>query len=240
MTRLLLLADVHANLAALDAVLGSLDDSVDLVLSAGDQVGLGPWPGEVLARLDDLSATCVLGNHDAECVSGRSILQNPQAVALAWTREVLPTERLAALSALPERRDGDGWTLVHASLRGPLWEFLIDRPAARASFDLFQERLGVFGHTHLQGGFVVQDGEISPIDPRDGGIPLLPGARYLVNPGSVGAPRDGDPRAGYAIVDLERGWLRFGRVAYPVEEVVRALRRAGLPPALGERLREGR
>ena len=71
-------------------------------------------------------------------------------------------------------------------------------------------------------------------------VSLLPGARYLVNPGSVGAPRDGDPRAGYAIVDLERGWLRFGRVAYPVEEVVRALRRAGLPPVLGERLQEGR
>jgi len=240
MTRLLLLADVHANIAALDAVLASLDESVDLVLSAGDQVGLGPWPGKVLARLDDLRATCVLGNHDAECVSGRPISQNHQGIALTWTREVLPPERLSALASLPERQDGEEWTLVHGSLRGPLWEFLLDRPTAGACFDLFEGRLGVHGHTHLQGGFVLQDGAISPMEPRKEPIPLLPGARYLVNPGSVGAPRGGDPRAGYAIVDLERGWLRFGRVAYPVEEVVRALRRAGLPPVLGERLQEGR
>lgn len=240
MPRLALLADVHANLPALEAVLSSLDGEVGGYLCAGDLVGLGPWPEEVLARLDDVKAVSVLGNHDAECVSGRPIVMNAQGEVLAWTREVLPTERLNALAALPERR-GDGLaTCVHGSLRGPLWEFLFDSATAGATFDLFAGRLCVFGHTHLQGGFVQSDRGIVPIDVREGEIDLLPGARYLLNPGSVGAPRDGDPRAAFAIVDLARGRLQFRRIAYPVDAAVRELRRVGLPASLGERLQAGR
>lgn len=240
MTRLALLADVHANLPALEAVLASVTGEVSGYLCAGDMVGLGPWPEEVLGRLDELEAVCVLGNHDAECVCGRPIVSNAPGAVLAWTREVLSAGRLATLAALPEWRADGEWTLVHGSLRGHLWEFLLDFTTARASFELLAGRLGVFGHTHQQGGFVLHSTRVAAIDVREGEIDLVPGARYLVNPGSAGAPRDGDPRAAYAIVDLELGKLWFRRIPYPIEATVRELERVGLPPSLGERLRAGR
>ncbi len=240
MARLALLADVHANLPALEAVLASVEGEVGGFLCAGDQVGLGPWPDEVLDRLDERGVVCVLGNHDAECVSGRTIAGDAPGEVLAWTREILSPERLAALAALPERRIDPDWTLVHGSLRGHLWEFLLDSATARSSFELLVGRLGVFGHTHRQGGFVLQSTGVVTIDVREGGIDLVPGARYLINPGSVGAPRDGDPRAACAIVDLELGRLWFRRVPYPIKTAVRELQRLGLPACLGERLQAGR
>jgi len=240
MPRILLLADVHGNLPALDAVLADAVGTFDLILSAGDQVGLGPWPAEVLERLAELGCLCVLGNHDEACLSERAIQLDPQGIALVWTRETLPRESLEALASFPERRDGEGWTLVHGSPRGPLWEFLVDRPTALGSFERFSGLLGLYGHTHRPGGFVLDGDALDPLDPGAGEVPLRPGARYLLNPGSVGAPRDGDPRAAYAVADRKRGRIEFHRVAYPVERTVEEIGRVGLPASLGDRLRQGR
>jgi diadenosine tetraphosphatase ApaH/serine/threonine PP2A family protein phosphatase len=115
-----------------------------------------------------------------------------------------------------------------------------DAFVAGESFPLFDRPLGLFGHSHIQGGFIQEGERVSSLDPTDGTIDLLPGARYLINPGSVGQPRDGDPRAAYAIVDLQEGRVRFKRVRYDVDLVTREIRRAGLPREFAERLAIGR
>ncbi len=241
--RVLVVADLHGNLAALEAVLAAAGP-VDRVWCLGDIVGYGPRPRECVERVRELAGpACVLGNHDAVCI-GRLPLDgfNPVArFALQWTMLQLEPEHRAYLESLPERLVLEEVTLVHGSLRAPLWEYLFTPEQARATFALLRTRLCFFGHTHVP--FVLSEAGAArgepPLRPDDGMVFELREGRFLVNPGSVGQPRDGDPRAAFAIWEPDAQRLTFRRVPYNIEAVQAEMAAAGLPRLLIERLALG-
>jgi len=242
MTRLGVLSDIHGNLTALEAVLTALErQHVDGIVCLGDLVGYGPWPQQVIGRMQQLQARSVRGNHDAATASPvvGDYLNPTAAAAIEWTKGRLTSEEVSILSTLPVTRVEHGVTLVHGSLRGPLWEYLHDPFVAQESFDLLESRLALYGHTHLPGGFATDGESVEALQPA-ARVSLDPERRYLLNPGSVGQPRDGDPRAAFAVLDLDRRQIAFHRVAYDIEATAREILGVGLPPRLAARLFEGR
>jgi predicted phosphodiesterase len=227
--RIALLSDVHSNLPALDAVLAAAG-AVDAVWHLGDIVGYGPDPDGVVGRLREVGALGVRGNHDAAAAGGPEIdWFNPDARrAMEWTRGVIADETRDWLVALPERRTESGCAFVHGSPREPLWEYVTSVGVARDNFRVLEASIGLHGHTHVPVAWV-EDGKRFEID----------GRRVLVNPGSVGQPRDGDPDASFAILDLEAGVVTWHRAAYDVRAVQAAMREAGLPASLVTRLTTG-
>jgi predicted phosphodiesterase len=238
--RIAVLSDIHANLPALDAVLKDAG-RVDAVWQLGDVVGYGPDPDGVVQRLRDVGATGVRGNHDAAAAGGPEIEWfNPDARrAMEWTRTAIGPETLEWLSALPERHTTDGCELVHGSPREPIWEYVTSVAVARANLGVLQSPIGLHGHTHIPVAFVEDDGRVTVVSPNRQGRLELKGRRALINPGSVGQPRDGDPDASYMILDPEAGTVRWHRVRYDVGDVQRQMREAGLPPSLVSRLTVG-
>jgi diadenosine tetraphosphatase ApaH/serine/threonine PP2A family protein phosphatase len=238
--RIAVLSDIHANIAALDAVLAHAG-RVDAIWHLGDVVGYGPEPDAVVARLREAGAQGVRGNHDAAAIGGSEIEWfNPEARrAMEWTRTAISAATLAWLAALPERATLHGCELVHGSPREPTWEYVTSVPVARANLAVLREPIGLHGHTHIPVAFVDQDGRVDVVGPgRDSSLELR-GRRALVNPGSVGQPRDGDPDASYMILDQEAGTVSWHRVPYDVVAVQEAMRAAGLPASLSARLAVG-
>jgi len=238
--RVAVLSDIHANLVALDAVLAALG-SVDAIWQLGDIVGYGPQPDEVVARLDEIGATGVAGNHDLAALGGREIEWfNPDArAAMDWTRGRISEPTRTALAALPTtRRDGSS-TLVHGSPRDPIWEYVINEDIARANFVDLETPIGLHGHTHLPMAWLKSDQRIDAIIPGPDSSLRLEGRAALLNPGSVGQSRDGDRRASWLEMDTEAGIATWRRTAYDVEAVRRAMLDVGLPSRLAERLRRG-
>jgi len=238
--RIAVLSDIHANLPALDAVLAHAG-AVDGVWHLGDVVGYGPDPDGVVARLRDVGAVGVRGNHDAAAAGGSEIdWFNPDARrAMEWTRSAINAESLAWLQSLPERRTLETCELVHGSPREPLWEYVTSPAVARDNLDLLDAQIGLHGHTHVPVAFVEDRGKVEHFGPRDGGSLALDARRALVNPGSVGQPRDGDPRSSYLILDPRAGSITWHRVAYDIEAVQSAMRAVGLPGFLVSRLSIG-
>ena len=253
--RVAVLSDIHSNLPALDAVLAHAG-SVDAVWHLGDVVGYGPDPDGVVSRLMDIGAVGALGNHDAAALGGLEIEWfNPEARAAAeWTRDTMSSATRAWLNRLPERLVVDGVTLVHGSPRDPLREYVTTLGAARDNLDELDTPVGLHGHTHVPIAFVDDGGRIGVLGPRDGTVLRLETRRSLLNPGSVGQPRDGDPRASYLVLELpERGADRdptdpsaaagpivsWHRVAYDIDAVQDAMRAVGLPRRLIDRLEIG-
>ena len=239
--RLAVLSDIHANLAALDAVRDDLP-AVDEVWVLGDIVGYGPQPNEVIARLQEIGARSVMGNHDGAAIGEVDIAWfNPEAArAIRWTAEVVDENSRAYLAALPEvRREGE-LTAVHGSPRDPTWEYITDSEVAGANLASFDTRLCLHGHTHVPIIFRADDGQVSAVPATPGAPVSVDTGRALVNPGSVGQPRDGNPAASYLVVDTEARTAEFRRVAYDVERTQRAMREVDLPPRLAERLSYGR
>ena len=243
--RIAVLSDIHANLAALEAVSADLPPT-DEVWVLGDIVGYGPQPNEVIATLQAMGARSVLGNHDGAAIGQVDAASfNPDArTAIEWTAEAVDGNGRAYLAALPEiRRDG-GMTGVHGSPRDPVWEYITDRRVAAINLDHFDTRLCLFGHTHVPVLFAANGGEIETRPGLPGTAVELDCERALVNPGSVGQPRDGLPDAAYAILDTGEadggGTVEFRRVRYDVERTQRLMREVGLPARLVERLRYGR
>ncbi|HYM52992.1 MAG TPA: metallophosphoesterase family protein [Candidatus Dormibacteraeota bacterium] len=239
--RLAVLSDIHANLAALDAVREDLP-AVDETWVLGDIVGYGPQPNEVIRALQELGARSVMGNHDGAAIGAVDVSWfNPDAaMAIEWTGAVIDDNARAYLAALPQiRRDGD-LTAVHGSPRDPTWEYVTTPGVAADNLAAFDTRLCLHGHTHVPVIFSAEDGrvEIVPALP-DAPIQLSTG-RALVNPGSVGQPRDGNPAASYLVLDTETGTAEFRRVTYDVARTQVLMREAGLPPRLVERLSYGR
>jgi len=258
--RALLLSDIHANLDALEAVL-SAAPSHDTVWNLGDVVGYGARPNEVIERVRGLGTLFVRGNHDRACCGQTSASDfNPIAKQAAmWTQHTLTPEHLDWLRQLPAgpvQADGQEAACVHGS---PLDEdeYLLSSDDASFSFADWPAALTFFGHTHVQGGFAAPrsapntsagNGVKSRRMELDYGegeavvseIPLERGLRYLINPGSVGQPRDGDWRAAFALYDDQKMSVEFHRVPYDVRTAQMQILRAGLPDRLATRLREGR
>ena len=255
--RIAVLSDIHANLPALDAVLADAGE-VDAVWHLGDVVGYGPEPDAVVARLRSIGAEGVRGNHDAAACGGSEIdWFNPDARrAMEWTRQAISPASVAWLAALPDRRAEGECELVHGSPREPLWEYVTSDDVAAANLAALAPgaRIGLHGHTHMpvawleeveagQDGAAGQDGfatgAVRLVRGRPGATLELRGRRALVNPGSVGQPRDGDPDASYLLWEPGADRVTWRRVPYDVGAVQRSMREAGLPASLAARLAMG-
>jgi len=240
--RVAVISDIHANWHALAAVLAAIDDeAVDAVWCLGDVVGYGPRPNECCAIVAARADLCLVGNHDLACL-GRVDLSdfNPDAAAASrWTQTALTAKSRAFLETLPSSATTEQAELFHASARDPVWEYVLTGEAALSTLLLTTAPLVLVGHSHvalalaLENGFVVGGlapaGTEHPLDPR----------RSLLNPGSVGQPRDGDARAAWLLLDPERRFGFFRRVEYPIERTQAEMRVAGLPDALANRLETG-
>jgi predicted phosphodiesterase len=238
--RVAVLSDIHANLVALDAVLGSLG-SVDAVWHLGDVVGYGPEPDGVVERLKAIKASGVRGNHDAAALGGREIEWfNPDArAAMEWTRSTIRPTTKAWLEALPEVHVEDQFTLVHGSPRDPMWEYVTSVSVARANLAVLKTRFGLHGHTHVPVVFREEGQEMEALNPAAGSTVSLDERPALINPGSVGQPRDGDPSASYLVLDTAAATCSWARIAYDIGAVQKAMSALRLPPRLVERLSFG-
>lgn len=241
----LILSDLHANREALEAVLRDASGRYDRILCLGDVVGYGADPNHAVEWVRANAAAVIRGNHDRICVDDDSIEDyNYAAQASAqWTRGALTTENSAYLRNLargPLRIDG--FDLCHGS---PLDEdeYLIDPGDVAPLRQELDARLTFFGHTHLQGGFLIARGGIKRFTPgslREGEVlEIGPDHYYLINPGSVGQPRDLDPRAAYAIYSPDQRAIEFHRVGYDIDSAAGKILDAKLPPVLAARLYEG-
>ncbi|HEV3214163.1 MAG TPA: metallophosphoesterase family protein [Vicinamibacterales bacterium] len=249
MSRYLVISDIHSNLEALDAVLrASSKQNCDGVLVLGDLVGYGASPNEVVKRIRELNpAALVRGNHD-KVASGLETAEdfNPMArLAVDWTRHALTEETLEYLSALPAgpRLVADRIEVCHGSPVDEDLYVMADVDAIR-SIEAARRSLCLFGHTHVALCARLDDNRRLEIETPQGHpefeTGLAPSAKYLINPGSVGQPRDGDSRAAYAIADLDSDVVTLYRVAYPIETAQKKIVDAGLPPMLAYRLGMGR
>jgi predicted phosphodiesterase len=246
--RIAVLSDIHSNLAALEAVRADLP-AVDQVWVLGDIVGYGPQPNEVIATLQQIGARSVLGNHDGAAIETVDAAYfNPDAkAAIEWTRGVLDDNARSYIASLPEVRTDGELTAVHGSPRDPIWEYITSAGVAAANLAAFDTRLCLFGHTHMPIAYLAGEEVIEGVPGVPGPALALDGGRALVNPGSVGQPRDGIPDAAYAILEAGDGddggasWtVEFRRVPYAIEQTQTLMREVGLPPRLVERLSYGR
>lgn len=241
--RVLLVSDIHSNLEAFGAV---LEDAArlggfDEVWCLGDIVGYGPDPNECIELLRKYTYVSVVGNHDLAAVgrlSTRDFNQNA-ALAAQWTAAHLSPQHAEFLESLPEVAKKDDFTLVHGSLRRPVWEYVVSADAARATFRLMETPFCLVGHSHMP--FICREGDSEySFDP----FPVVEGYyldkdRLIINPGGVGQPRDGDPRTSYAVYDSDERTVQGIRVSYPIEVTQEKMRRAGLPQRLIDRLSFG-
>jgi len=241
--RIAIVSDVHSNLPAFESVMRAAErrGAVDAVWSLGDLVGYGPQPGECIALLRRYQHVSVAGNHDlAACGRmGTEEFNAAAAVAAQWTQERLSPQERSYLEELPATATEGAFTLVHGSLREPVWEYLLSGEQALVQFELQSTPYSAVGHSHLPFVCREEPGGMPRLRPAaDGEAVELGDERLIVNPGSVGQPRDGDPRAGYAL--LEDATLTFHRVEYDIEATQRAMDEADLPVWLIERLSVGR
>jgi predicted phosphodiesterase len=246
--RQLILSDIHANATALKAALAACDDRWDRAFCLGDLVGYGPDPDEVIDRVQTLLNAAIRGNHD-KAVAGLGDLNdfNPIArITVEWTREALRSETLRYLANLPAGpMHLDEMSLVHGSMRDED-EYVFVPDQAIDGLLVAPRALTFFGHTHIQGGFSFGESGLQSLTPqshRDDisvvSLHLERGTRYLINPGAIGQPRDGDPRAAFAIFDSKQSLVEFWRVPYDIASVAQRMGRAGLPERLATRLFSG-
>ena len=246
--RTLVLSDLHANLTALQSSLKAVEGKWDRVVCLGDVVGYGPDPNEVADCIRQMGAVTIRGNHDkavAEIMATDDF--NPVAkMAVEWTRKQLSNENLDWLAALPQGPlEAEGLVLVHGAFQDEDEYVFTPSQALEGLLDSTMQ-VTFYGHTHHQGGFAYQDSrlEVLQLRPREherhSALRIEDDKRYLLNPGSVGQPRDGDPRASFAIADLEHNAIEFWRVPYQIEPVQERMRSARLPEPLVHRLMLGR
>ena len=246
--RILVLSDIHANITALEAALAAAADRWDTVVCLGDVVGYGPDPNEVTAKVRSLGAVTIRGNHD-KAVAGLSATDdfNPVAkAAVDWTRDTLEFDHLAWLKNLPQGpHETNGTVLVHGAFQDEDEYVFTPEQALEGLLDS-TAAVTFFGHTHHQGGFAYQDStlEVLQVRPRASEncftLRIEPLKRYLLNPGSIGQPRDSDPRAAFSIADLANQIVEFWRVPYDINSVQGRMRTVRLPDPLINRLSVGR
>jgi len=239
--RVAVISDVHSNLHALEAVRRDIDrEQPDEVWNLGDSVGYGPRPSECCEELGRLATLSLVGNHDLAAIGRISLdgFSPVAAAAAAWTREHLGSSS-AYLENLQPTAKLTGCELYHGSPREPVWAYVLRAANATDAFSLSSEPLVLVGHSHyaLAASLV---GEELGFGLAPGGTTVdLSTGRWLLNPGSVGQPRDGDSRSAYLLLDLDAGSAEFRRVAYEIERTQTEIREAGLPEQLASRLSRG-
>lgn len=238
-----ILGDIHSNLAAFEAVLEDLKKrgGFDKMWCLGDVVGYGPDPHECIELLRRHNHLCVAGNHDWAAIGKMDTLDfNPVAAqACHWTAEQLTPEDIEYLQNLPLDLCEDNFTLVHGSPREPIWEYLLSVEAARDNLSYFQTDYCLVGHSHVPLVFESDSGKLLTRKFSDGASLKLGNNRLIINPGGVGQPRDGDPRASYAVYDVEARTIYHYRVEYDILFTQRKMEERGLPLPLILRLGEG-
>ena len=244
--RYLVVADIHSNMEALQAVMGHAEShgGFERIWCLGDIVGYGPDPGACIDLLRSYSLAAISGNHDLasiDAVSSDDFNAHAKAAVL-WTREQLSSEHREYLRNNPLRWEEEGATLLHGTPRDPIWEYFLPSVMSNAdvaeSFQLFSTQCCLVGHSHIP--FVCIEAGAQFLGLLEGQRTLLSGVRCVINPGSVGQPRDGDSRAAYALYDADAASLTHYRVPYDIEATQVKIFAAGLPEVLASRLAVGR
>jgi len=241
--KLAVISDVHGNVQALEAVLAAIDElQVDEIWSLGDVVGYGADPVRCMEIVDERAVVSLAGNHDL-VVAGTidiDMFAHDARDAAEWSRTVLSQEQIDVLGARMPGGMREDVQMFHASIRDPVWEYIVDSRTAELCLERQRRPLCLVGHSHVQLLWGYEGGELVGGTVAAGATLAYGEGPYIVNPGSVGQPRDGDPRAGYGLLDADARELRLYRVPYPVEEAQRKIMAAGLPASLANRLAMGR
>ena len=240
--KIALISDVHANLPAFQAVLDDIEaEGVDQVWNLGDLVGYGAQPDECVALASERCDLCLVGNHDLVVLGDIDIadFSSGAAAAAEWTRERIGRDALEFLSRLKPVDERHLLGLYHASPRDPVWEYVLSTMQAELCFEQMSARVGVVGHSHVALCFH-GDGDLVTGQPAPAGHEAdLSEGRWLLNPGGVGQPRDGDARAAWLLLDSVRWTATWRRVEYEIDDAAKAIREAGLPAILADRLYAG-
>ena len=238
-----IIADIHANLNAFESVLDDIEGrgGVDELWCLGDIVGYGPDPHECIELLRQYKHVCVAGNHDWAAIGRVSTTDfNPDAaLACQWTAGQLTERDIRYLEKLPMEIDKDSFKLVHGSPREPIWEYVISTSIARENFNFFRSPYCLVGHSHVPVVFREEDGSCTSSRLVDNVGLAVGESRLILNPGGVGQPRDGDPRASYAIYDSESRMVRLHRITYDIIITQDRMMQRGLPIRLAVRLQHG-
>ena len=241
--RLAILSDIHSNLPALEVVLADAGDAgVDEIWCLGDVVGYGAQPDQCATLVREQCSVCLVGNHDLAVRGDLSLREFSRGAALAaeWTREAISPETLEYLAGLAPQDLGQAVGLFHASPRDPVWEYVLSTLQAELCLDEQRHRVCLIGHSHVALSFSREEDEPAGGETRAGGTELdVSGGEWLINPGSVGQPRDGDPRAAWLLLDLDAESAAWRRTPYDIAGAGAAIRAAGLPAYLADRLETG-
>lgn len=245
--RVAVISDIHANLPALEATFEAIDGvGVDEIWCLGDVIGYGAEPDECTDLVRERCALCLVGNHDLAVLGALDVASFSEAAAEAvrWTRENVAERTLELLRELEPSGEREGVALFHASPRDPIWEYVLSAEQADACLDVQPQRVSLIGHSHVSLFFTrppAKDdhSEIRGAQSSDDTLLDLGDDCWLVNPGSVGQPRDGDPRAAWLELDTSAQTARFHRVRYDVERAAASIVSAGLPRRLADRLHVG-
>jgi diadenosine tetraphosphatase ApaH/serine/threonine PP2A family protein phosphatase len=244
LVRIAVISDIHGNFHALRAVLEAIaEEGPAAIWCLGDTVGYGPKPNECCALVEESVDLCLVGNHDLLAL-GKTVLEgdfNPEAASAgSWTAAELTAAARMFLGELESQAHTEGVDLYHGSARDPVWEYVLTGEAARATFALSRSPRVLVGHSHIPLAISLEGGDRIEGAHAPAGTEIeLSGKRWLCNPGSVGQPRDGDPRAAWLVLDLDVSIASFHRVEYDIEATQAEMRDAGLPEPLAERLVHG-
>jgi predicted phosphodiesterase len=240
--RVAVISDIHSNLPALEAVLADIGaGDPDQVWCLGDLVGYGAQPDECTQLVSEVVEVCLAGNHDLVVRGDLDVRYFAMSAGAAarWTlKKVKPSTR-EFLTRLAPLGQSNGVGLYHASPRDPVWEYVLSISQAGECLDVQQQRVCLIGHSHVACYFARENGDTIGEQAIDGAQLQMQAGEWLVNPGSVGQPRDGDPRAAYLMLDTDTWTATFRRVEYPVDEAAKAIIDAGLPRSLADRLYQG-
>jgi predicted phosphodiesterase len=240
--RVAVISDIHSNLPALQAVLADVGShDPDQVWCLGDVVGYGAHPDDCAETVSEVVEVCLAGNHDLVVRGDIDIRYFAMSAGAAarWTVKKIRDGTREFLAGLAPLGQTAGVGLYHASPRDPVWEYVLSVTQAGECLDVQRQRVCLIGHSHVACWFGRNGGDTDGRQAEHGHVVEMASGEWLVNPGSVGQPRDGDPRAGWLMLDTEKWTATFRRVEYPIDEAARAIVDAGLPRSLADRLYQG-